>query len=219
MLTYSLPPYQTASGAVDILSHTYMRYFSNYPSYLGDRFGEAAMKTVVTYAPVALAKPNDYEARAELLLSGSLSHCDLMMVGRPEKSAGGEHALESQLSGYYDTAHGAGLAVMMPALLKYFVLHGTQEHISRVAQFAISVFGISPDSGDINQIANAGILKFLEWLKELNMPTTLSELGIPSEEIPEAVARCIAVRGGSIDGFMQLDAAAIEEVFMIALSS
>ncbi|MCL1894919.1 MAG: iron-containing alcohol dehydrogenase [Clostridiales bacterium] len=215
-LTYSLPPYQTASGCVDILSHTFMRYFSNYPSRLGDRFGEAAMRTVVEYAPICLSEPENYGARAEVLLAGSLSHSDLMIVGRPASKAGGEHALESQLSGHYDTAHGAGLGVIMPALLKYFTIHGTEEQVSRVARFAEGVFCVSPDAGDTSERALLGIERFYEWLRGLGMPTTLTGLGIPAEEIPDAVSRCMKARGATIEGFMTLDEAAVTEIYEMA---
>jgi len=224
-LTYTLPPYQTAAGAADVFSHTFMRYFSNYPSSLGDRFCEATMQTVVKYAPVALADPENYEARAELLLAGSLSHCDLMMIGRPGASAGGEHALESQLSGHYNTTHGAGLAVIMPALLKYFVLHGNGDQVARVARFAERVFGVCPGAGgDAATAVDAataelGVERFTGWLKSIGMPVTLSGLGIPEADIPDVVTRCIRARGTKIEGFLTLDEAAVEEVFRLANSA
>ena len=216
-LTYTLPAYQTASGCVDIIAHTFMRYFSNYPSYLGDRYCESTMQTVVKYAPFALREPENYEARAEILLAGSLSHSDLMLIGRPSGNAGGEHALESQFSGYYDTAHGAGLAVVMPALLRYFVRHGSDEQVERAARFAVSVFGVNPNNGSAETRANEGIGIFLDWLHSLGMPTTMSELGIPEADIPEAVSRCMSARGSSIEGFLTLDEKAIEEIYRTAI--
>ncbi|MCL2112026.1 MAG: iron-containing alcohol dehydrogenase [Clostridiales bacterium] len=218
-LAYTLSTWQTASGAVDIFSHTFMRYFSNHPSHLGDRYCESTMQTVVKYAPIALAEPESYEARAELMLAGSLSHSDLMMIGRPEGSSGGEHALESQLSGHYNTTHGAGLAAIMPALLKYFVRHGSEEQIARVARFAVNVFGVergTANTADAAKTALLGIERFLGWLKTLHMPTTLAELGIPKEDIPDAVKRCMAARGSLIDGFIRLDEAAVREIYMLA---
>ena len=212
-LTYTLPPYQTAAGCVDILAHTFMRYFSNYPSYLGDRFCEGTMRTIVKYAPVALREPENYEARAEILLAGSLSHCDLMFIGRPGDSSGGEHALESQVSAFYNTTHGAGLAVFMPAILKYFVSHGTPGQVARAALFAENVFDVSNPSGSDKETAEKGISRFLEWIEGLDMPTTLAGLGIPAEDIPEAVRRCMQARGSTIDGFMTLDEAAVKEIY------
>jgi alcohol dehydrogenase YqhD (iron-dependent ADH family) len=208
-LTYTLSPWQTASGCADIFAHTYMRYFSNYPSFLGDRYGESTMQTVVKYAPIAIADPENYEARAEILLASSMSHCDLMMIGRPSQSAGGEHALESQFSGHYNTTHGAGLAVVMPALLKYFVLHGTDRQIARVTQFAEKVFGVrSP---------KLGIERFSAWLRDLKLPQTLSELGVPNDDLPEAAARCIRARGSIIDGFLTLNEQAVKEIYELAI--
>ena len=216
-LTYTLSPYQCASGCADILSHAFMRYFSNYTSYIGDRFGEAAMQTIVKYAPVALEEPENYEARAEILLTGSLSHCDLMFIGRPDGNSGGEHPLESQLSGFYDTAHGAGLAVIMPALLKYFVMNGTEEQVDKVAHFATNVFGIDPDPTLTSEyLAARGIARFYDWLRSIGMPTTLAELGITEDEIPAAVDRCMKARGSTISGFLTLDEKAVTEVYNIA---
>ena len=212
-LTYSLSPFQTAAGCVDILSHTFMRYFSNYSSYLGDRYGEATMQTIIKYTPIAISDPENYEARAEILLAGSLSHSDLMMIGRPGSSAGGEHALESQLSGYYNTTHGAGLAVIMPSLLKYFVNHGSPEQISRVAVFAEKVFSVIPDSANNAETATLGIEAFIQWLKDINMPTTLSGLGIPETEIPDAVRRCMLAYKSTIEGFMTLNETAVMEIY------
>ena len=216
VLTYTLPPYQTAAGCVDILSHTFMRYFSNYPSYIGDRYGEATMRTVVKYAPLALSEPENYEARAELMLAGSLSHCDLMYVGRPQDSAGGEHALESQLSGHYDTTHGAGLAVVMPALLKYFVRHGTEEQVARVAMFAKNVFDAPAGTAGAAETAERGIGLFEDWLGSIGMPVTLSGLGIEEAEIPGVIARCMKARGAKIEGFMVFDEEAVSEIFYSA---
>jgi len=216
-LTYTLSAYQCAAGCVDIFSHVVMRYFSNYPSYIGDRFGEAIAQTIVKYAPLALEEPENYEARAEILLAGSLSHCDLMFIGRPEGNSGGEHPLESQLSGYYDTAHGAGLAVIMPAMLKYFTDNGTEEQVARVAQFTTSVFGVDKDpTATSKYLAARGIARFHDWLSSIGMPVTLSELGIPESDIPDAVTRCMDARGSIIDGFMTLDEDAVREIYYMA---
>jgi len=217
-LTYTLPAYQSAAGCVDIFSHTFMRYFSNYDSFIGDRYGESTMGTVVKYAPLILAEPENYEARAEIMLAGSLSHSDLMMIGRPEGSSGGEHALESQLSGYYDTTHGAGLSVMMPALLKYFAKHGSEKQIARVAMFAKNVFGADMGSASASDSDTAayGIEKFTDWLRSIKMPVTLEELGIPEGDIPAAVKRCMIARGKIISGYMDLDEKAVTEIYMTA---
>jgi alcohol dehydrogenase YqhD (iron-dependent ADH family) len=212
-LTFSLPAYQTAAGATDIFAHTYMRYFTNYACYLGDQYCEGTLRTVVKYARVAVENPNDYRARAELMLAGSFSHNDLTGIGRGMDGSGGEHGLEHQLSGYYDTAHGAGLAVIMPALLEYAVRHGSPDRVARVAQFGANVFGVESDFGNPSATATEGLSRFRAWLKSIGMPVTLNELGIPKEDLPDVIKRCVGDTGGRIDGFLTLDEKAIAEIF------
>jgi alcohol dehydrogenase YqhD (iron-dependent ADH family) len=214
-LTYSVSPYQTGAGAADILAHTVNRYFQSPASYLGDEYAEGTMRTVVKYAPAALANPRDYEARAELMLAGSFSHNDLTGIGRSGKR-GGEHSLESQLSGHYDTAHGAGLAVVMPAWLQYIADHGTPEETARVARFGVKVFGAEPGSGDTRAAANEGLRRFRSWLKSIGMPLTLKELGVPREDLPGVVRRCMEHNKGLVQGYVDLDEAAVREIFTSA---
>jgi alcohol dehydrogenase YqhD (iron-dependent ADH family) len=211
-LTYSVSPYQTGAGSADILAHTVNRYFQAPASHLGDEYGEGTMRTVVKYAPAAIAKPGDYEARAELMLAGSFSHNDLTGIGRSGKR-GGEHALESQLSGHYDTAHGAGLAVVMPAWLRYMVNHGTPEQAARVAQFGVKVFAVEPDMADLKATANEGLERFRRWLGSIGMPLTLKELGVPAGDLPEVIRRCLDHNGGIVPGYMDLDKDAVTEIF------
>jgi alcohol dehydrogenase YqhD (iron-dependent ADH family) len=212
-LTYSVSPYQTAAGASDILAHTISRYFTNAASFLGDEYAEATMRTVVKYAPVVLVQPDDYEARAELMLAGSFSHNDITGIGRSGPK-GGEHALVTQLSGYYDTAHGADLAMIMPAWLQYIVDHGTPDHVARIAQFGINVFGEKPDLADIKATANAGLKRFRAWIKSIGMPSTLKEHGIPTDDLQAVIQRCInSQKDGIIRGFMDLDKDAIAAIF------
>ncbi|MDR0817832.1 MAG: iron-containing alcohol dehydrogenase [Clostridiales Family XIII bacterium] len=215
-LTYTLPAYQTGAGSADIFAHTYMRYLSNYSSYIGDKYGVATLRTVVKYAPVALADPEDYEARAQLMLAGAFSHSGLTALGREDSHRGGEHQMEHQLSGYYDTAHGAGLSVIMPAFLKYIVKHGTEDQVAKVAQLGIDVFGIETDTQDITGTALLTAERLTAWLKSIGMPVTLTELGVPVAEIDDMIQRVVIDNGGLIDGFMDLDEAAIAEVYRIA---
>ena len=113
--TCSLPAYQTASGAVDMMAHILERYFTNTPDVaLTDRLCEALLKTVLDAAPKAIADPNDYAARADLMWAGMLAHNNSCGVGRDQDWA--SHQIEHELSAFYDCAHGAGLAVIMPAV-------------------------------------------------------------------------------------------------------
>ncbi|MDR1292730.1 MAG: iron-containing alcohol dehydrogenase [Clostridiales Family XIII bacterium] len=213
-LTYTLPAKQTAAGASDIFSHTYMRYFTNYASYLGDAYCVATMRTVRRYAPVAIARPDDYEARAELMLTATFSHNDLTGIGRAGDGKGGEHALERQLSAYYDCPHGEGLAVMMPAYLKYMVRRGTPDQVARVADFGVRVFDAEPEMGEAEAVAADGIERFTSWLRSLGLPVTLAELGIPEGEYGAVAERC--VEDGLIPGFMDIGADGVREIFRLA---
>lgn len=216
-LTYSLSAFQTGAGAADIMAHTVNRYFMEPSSYLGDQFCEGTMRTVVKYATVALEKPTDYEARAELMLAGSFSHNDLNSIGRFSVKKGSEHALEAQLSGTYDTAHGAGLAVVMPAWLQYLVNHGQPMHIERVAQFAINVFNVASGESDVKAVANEGLNRFRAWIKSIGMPITLKELGVPRADLSEVIQKCNSNADGIIEGFMDLDKKAVAEIFTSAV--
>ena len=213
-LTYTLPAYQTAAGASDIVAHTVSRYFTkNVPTCrLGDEFCEGLIRTVIKYGPIAIAKPNDYEARAELMMAASFSHNDLTWIGRTGPR-GGEHALEHQLSGHYDTVHGAGLAAVMPAWLQYIVDNGTPELVARIAQFGVSIFGVRADMADIKATANAGLEAFRAWVRSIGMPLTLKELGIPGAELPQVIKRTADANNGKIVGFMDLDEKAIAAIF------
>ena len=213
-LTYTVSPYQTGVGAADIVAHTVSRYFvkGNPVSRLGDEFAEGLIRTVIRYAPVAIAKPDDYEARAELMMCASFSHNDLTWVGR-SGIRGGEHALEHQLSAHYDTAHGAGLAAIMPAWLQYIVDNGSPEQAARIAQFAVSIFAVKADMEDAKTTANAGLEAFRAWLRSIGMPLTLSELGIPRAELQAVIKRAADANNGKIAGFMDLDEKAISAIF------
>ncbi|GHV91433.1 NADH-dependent alcohol dehydrogenase [Spirochaetia bacterium] len=211
-LTYTVSPYQTGAGSADIVAHTVSRFFTASASRLGDEYAEGTMRTVVHYAPIAIARPNDYEARAELMLAGSFSHNDLTGIGR-NGPRGGEHGLESQLSGFYDTAHGAGLAAVMPAWLQYIVDHGTTEQAARVAQFGVKVFGAYPDLSDVKATANDGLNRFRAWVKSIGMPLTLKELNIPKGDLPAIIQRCLDANGGKVPGWVELDAEAVRAIF------
>jgi alcohol dehydrogenase YqhD (iron-dependent ADH family) len=202
-LTYSVSPYQTAVGASDIFAHSFDRYFINSASYLADQFAEGLMRSVVKYAPIAVNNPDDYEARRELMLAGSFSHNDITNVGRSGPH-GACHGLESIISGTYDTAHGAGLAVIMPTWLLYLVEEGTKENVARVAQLAVKVFGVEPEMEDIKAVALEGIRRFRAWLKDIGMPATLSDMGIPESDLDDLVTNCRADKDGILRGYVSL---------------
>jgi len=212
-LTYTVTKYQTASGAADIFAHTFFRFFNTDTCYLGDEYCIGTLRTIIKFTPIAISDPYDYEARAELMNAASFSHNDVTSIGKDLSHGGGEHPLESQLSGFYDTAHGAGLAVIMPAMLHYIINHGTPEHIERVAYFAVRVFDSEQDTKNPVKTAEDGIKRFIKWLQSIGMPTTLAELGVPEAEIDAAIDRCVQNAGGLISGFIDIDADGIAEIY------
>ena len=213
-LTYSVSAYQTGAGAADIVAHTVGRYFmKNMPvSCLGDEFAEGLIRTAVNYGPIAVAKPDDYEARAELMMAAAFSHNDITNIGRSGQR-GGEHALEHQLSGHYNTVHGAGLAAIMPAWLRYIVDNGDPEQAARVARFGVRIFGVENNKDDVKATAYAGLEAFRAWVRSIGMPLTLTELGIPSGELDTVLRLTMDANKGKIPGFMDLDEKAVKTIF------
>jgi len=188
-LTYTVPKFQTAAGAADIFAHTFERYFYNDSSALGDGFAEGLLKTVVKYGPIAVNDPKNYEARAELLLCASMSHNNITNVGHGSGPRGGAHGVESIISATFDTAHGAGLAVVMPEWLRYAADY-SEEGLKRVAKFAIQIFGVSPDLEDLHTVAYEGANRCEQWISSLGLPNKLSQLAdIKESDIPLMVEK------------------------------
>ena len=180
--TCSLPPYQTASGAVDMIAHILERYFTNTSDVaLTDRLAEALVKTVLDAAPKALADPNDYAARADLMWAGMLAHNNTCGVGREQDWV--SHQIEHELSAIYDCAHGAGLAVVMPAWMEFV----TDHDVMRMAQFAARVLGCEMDFAHPEATARQGIARLRDIFRSWGMPVTLGQLGAKEEDIPALV--------------------------------
>ena len=158
-LTYSVSAYQIGAGTSDIFAHTLERYFYPDDCALGDTFAEGLLRTVVKYGPLAIQTPDNYEARAELMLCGSFAHNDITGIGHAAGRRGGPHALKAAISAFFDTAHGAGLAVVMPVWLLLVADIG-EVGCARVAQLAINVFGVSADTADLKMVAYEGITRF-----------------------------------------------------------
>jgi len=202
-LTYTLPAFQTASGAADVLAHAFDTYFTDEASYLGDHFCTSVMRTAVKYGPIALEKPDDYEARAELMLAASFAQNDTCRIGRARSPmTGGGHNLE-RMSGLFDTTHGAGLAVMMPAFLQSLVDHDPDSH-GRIAEFGVEVFDVCGEGKTRAQVAQEGVDRFRAWLKEMKMPSTLHELlrrEVTDEDIERLVNTAWFTPGGKMRAF------------------
>lgn len=171
--TYTLPPFQTACGAVDIMAHVMERYFTNEPDVaFSDRMCEALLKTIVEQAPRALENPEDYASRAEIMWAGTIAHNDLLGRGRIEDWS--SHGIEHELSAFYDAAHGAGLAVIFPAWMK----HVYKQNIQRFVQFAVRVWGVPYTANDEERIVLEGIRRMEQFFISIGLPVTLKGLGI-----------------------------------------
>lgn len=179
-LTYTLPPFQTACGAVDIMAHVMERYFTNVKHVdFTDRMCEATLRTIIYNTPIALREPENYNARAEIMWAGTIAHNGLLDTGRLGDWA--SHKIEHELSGMYDITHGAGLSIVFPAWMKYVYKHD----INRFVQFAVRVWDVDMEFGSLEEIALEGIRRMTEFFKKLGLPTTLKEANIPSDKFEE----------------------------------
>ena len=239
-LTYSLPAYQTASGAADIMMHTMERYFTptDTDTSLIDRIAEGLMVSVRDAAQVAVKEPENYEARATLMWAGSLSHNGLTGAGRV--SDFGTHKIEHELGGMFDVAHGAGLAAVWGSWARYVY----KTNPGRFAQFGKKVFGINissstnitpnsdapeqpikpspiitdPELTSTDTAALAAITAWETWCHSISMPTTLTELGIhPTDaQIEEMAEKCVFGRNGHVGFFQPLTKEDIAAILKMA---
>lgn len=186
--TYTLPPYQTAAGATDIMMHTMERYFSKYEDMtLTDAIAEALLRTVKDAALVVMEHPEDYRNRAQIMWAGSLAHNDLTECGMEKDFA--THRLEHELSALFGVTHGAGLAAIWPSWARYV----KDKHLSRFVQFAVNVMGIENDFAHPDETAEKGICAIEDFYRKIGMPTNIHQLlgrEINSDEIEEMVNKC-----------------------------
>ena len=208
-LTMTLPDYQTASGCTDIMMHTMERYFDQSRTMeLTDGIAEALMKTVMKNAVILRDDPTNYDARAEVMWAGSLSHNGLTGCG----SEGGDwstHRLEHELGGLFDVAHGAGLAAVWGSWARYV----WKDRPDRFVKFAVNVMGVEPDGTDA-EIVEKGICAVEDFYRSIHMPTSIKELGIDvtDEQIAELARKCsIAAKDnlGKVKVLHEADMAAI----------
>ena len=212
--TYTLPPYQTAAGATDIMMHTMERYFSKYEdALLTDAIAEALLKTVMAAAKEVLISPDDYTYRAAIMWASSLSHNDLTECGTEKDFA--SHRLEHELSGLFGVTHGAGLAAIWGSWARYVM----DKHLSRFEKFAVNVMGVLQDFTNPRMTALRGIEAMEAFFLAIDMPTSIPELigrKATDEEIAIMAEKCS--RGGTITiGAMEvLDQTDMTEIYKLA---
>ena len=210
-LTYSVSKYQTACGAADIMSHIIEVYFNTQEDlFMLDCFMEGMLKTVVKYAPIAVAEPENYEARANLMWTSSWAINGFINGGK--RKAWSCHPMEHELSAVYDITHGLGLAILTPRWMKYCLDETT---VDKYVQYGVNVFGIDP-SLDKMEIAKRSIALTEEFLFEkLGLQRTFTEVGIKREDFKMMAQK--ACRYGDIKGFKTLTPADVEAIFEMCL--
>lgn len=210
-LTFSVPADQTANGIVDTMSHVFEQYFSRTPDTpLQERFCESILQTVIENGEAAVREPENYEVRANLMLSSTFAlNGGMISVGMANDWA--SHAIEHSISAVYDIAHGAGLSIVFPNWMKYVY----QARIDRFVQYAVRVWGIDPSGKSDDEIALAGIQATRDFFTRIGAPATLGDVGIGREKIDVMAAD--AVRFGPIGSFKKLEEADVRAILEMAL--
>ena len=200
-LTYTLPAYQTACGCADILMHTMERYFTtDKNAELTDQIAEGLMRTVIHNAKILVERSDDYNARAEVMWAGSLSHNGLTGCGVAGDWA--SHQLEHELGGMFDVAHGAGLAAVWGSWARYVY----REDVQRFAQFAVNVMGVEPGGCSAEELADKGIEAMEAFYRSIGMPTSIHEMGVDvtGEQLHELAYKCSFGNTRTIGNFRKL---------------
>ncbi len=190
--TYSVPRYHMVSGIFDTFSHIMEAYFSPTDAdNISDDFSEALMKSLIRNTAAALADPEDYNARSNLMWASSLALSGLL---NPSKVEDWEvHEIQHQLAAYYNITHGMGLAAISPAYYRTVYLYA----IPRFKRFAVNVWGVDPAGKSDEEVALAGIDALADYIKASGMCSTLRELGIPDDRLlGEIASSCVRKQGG-----------------------
>ena len=211
-LTFTLPRFQIACGASDIMAHLMERYFTNTKDVeFTDRLLEATMKTISHMAPKVLANPSDYDAWSELMWAGTVAHNNLLDTGRLADWA--SHDIEHELSGIYDVAHGAGLAVVFPAWMKYNLGHD----VNRFAQWAARVWNVDMDYFNTEATALEGIRRLEGFYHSLGLGTKLADLHIGTDRLDEMARKSTDGDVRTIGQFVKLDSAGVRKILELAV--
>jgi hypothetical protein len=209
-LTASLPDYQIACGVTDMMAHVMERYFTNTKNVeISDRLSEGILLAIINEAPKALAT-RDYDALANIMWSGMVAHNDTSGVGRQDDWS--SHQMEHELSALYDVAHGAGLAVMFPAWMKYVMSHD----VMRFAQFAVRVWGCEMDFQHPGKTALQGIERYEQFMTSIGMPIRFSQLGAKAEDIPTMV-KTMGLNGNTLGSFVKLTENDVTKIYELAV--
>lgn len=203
----TLPVNQTINGAVDTLTHVFEEYFDGTKDTLmADEFAEGIIRTTMETVKVLIKDPNDYEARANLAWAATLALNGLNGLGRRGDWA--SHGIEHSISAYYDIAHAEGLAMVMPAWMKYVY----KEDVDKFARFGEKIFGITGE--DKEEVALKAIEAYKDFLKEIGAPVSLSERNIGEDKI-DVMAKNALLRG-PLGGLKKLEEEDVYKILMLA---
>lgn len=209
-LTFTLPPYQTASGIADMMVHILERYFTNTPDVeITDRVAEGVLKAIIEEAPKVMANPTDYQSRANIMWSGTLAHNGICGTGRAEDWV--SHAMEHEISAVYGVTHGAGLAVVVPAWMTFMA----RNHPFKIAQFGRRVFDVK--AADDKLAATEGIEALKAFWGSLGLPVTFAGLGIETPDIDLLVSKLHENKGEVMGGYYRLNRADTEIIYRLMM--
>ncbi len=209
--TFSVSKRQTVAGTADIMAHVFEVYFSETKeAFLADRMAESILKTCIKYGPVAIKEPENYEARANLMWSSSLAINGLLSYGK--KTSWSVHAMEHELSAFYDVTHGEGLAVLIPSWMEYMLNDKT---LSKFAEYGINVWNIDKNKNEI-EIAAEAINKTKAFFISLGIPSSLAELNVGEEYLEEMSKR--ALRYGKLGSFFPFTSKDVLNIFKNAFN-
>jgi len=208
---YTLPAYQTACGLFDAMSHVLERYFTRTKNAdLTDRYCESTLRTFIKFAPIAINDPTNYEARAETTWASKLAHDGSLSCGRIADF--GSHKIEHELSGLYDVTHGAGMAVIFPAWMKYMY----KQDIPLFAKFAARVFDVEPNYENLEETALEGINRLQQFIKSIGLPTTLAELEVPTNEFERMAKSATSNDTKTVGEFLKMTSKDIIAIYELA---
>lgn len=211
-LAFTLPDFQVACGIADMTAHLLERYFTNAkPVGLTDRLIEGALKNIMEYAPMVLSDRKNYDGWAEIMWSGTFAHNNSLDTGRIGDWA--SHDIEHELSGIYDIAHGAGLAVIFPAWMKYNYKH----NIKLFVQWAVRVMNVEQNFRSDEETVLAGIASFEEFMKSLGLAVRLDGVGIDESRLEEMADKATNGDTSTVGNFVKLKKGDVHNILKLAL--
>lgn len=211
-LTMTLPPFQTACGIVDMLSHIFERYFSNTPDcQVTDSIAEALMRSIMAEALRLFANPDDYQPRANIMWAATLAHNGLCGTGKQEDWA--SHRLEHEVSAFHDVAHGAGLAVIVPPWMTFV----SRSNPAKVESFATNVLGINSEGKSSAELCRLAVEALKGFYHTLGLTTSLRELIGGEPDIDVLVDSLRGNMGDTLGFYVPLSMADCAEIYRLAL--